>query len=256
MTATDLSACFSGPLARFSGSIRVDDGAAHLPGQRFLDLDTLRDLIGRFAATMPGGEPRAVVSMWSQWHFSNVVVPSVVARLLAGLSLPVSLNASSFALHENGCTAAVLIPSQEPLASAQGVEGFAALIDSHLAPLIAFVASHFGVSAKLLWSNAAVSFVWTVQQCADHPGVDREGLAEANGVLTAARTPAGERNFLGGALKPSSLAPIENCQRRICCLRYLLPGMADCGSFCPLPSQARASPEGAGSVADQAAGHG
>lgn len=241
MTATDLSACFSGSLARFSGSIRVDDGAAHVPGRRLLDLGTLRDLIGRFAATMPGGEPRAVVSMWSQWHFSNVVVPSLVARLLARVNLPVSLNAGSFALHDNGCTAGVLIPSHEALAPGEGTPAFAALIDSHLAPLIAFVAGHFGVSAKLLWSNAAVSFAWTVQQCADHPGVDREGLAEANSILTAALTPAGERNPLGGALKPSSLAPIENCQRRICCLRYLLPGMADCGSFCPLPARARSS---------------
>ncbi len=242
MTASDLSACFSGPLARFSGSIRVDDGAAHLHGRQLLDLETLRDLIGRFAATMPGGEPRAVVSMWSQWHFSNVVVPSIVARLLAGLNLPVSLSAGSFALHDNGCTAGVLIPSHAPLPPAEGAAaGFAGLIDSHLAPLIAFVASHFGVSSKLLWSNAAVSFAWAVQQCADHPDVDRDGLAEANGILTAVLTPAGDRNFLSGALKPSSLTPMENCQRRICCLRYLLPGMADCGSFCPLPSQARIS---------------
>jgi ferric iron reductase protein FhuF len=240
MMATDLSTFFTGPLARFAGSIRLDDGASRLTGEDLLDLGTLRELIGRFAATMPGGEPRAIVSMWSQWHFSNVVVPSVVVRLLAGLSLPVSLDACSFALHDNGCTAGVLIPSHESLAPAAGAAGFTALTDFHLAPLIAFVASQFGVSAKLLWSNAAVSFAWTVQQCADHPGVDRESLAEAHDVLTAALTPAGGRNFLNGALKPSSLTPIEDCQRRICCLRYLLPGMADCGSFCPLPQQAGA----------------
>lgn len=240
MTVQDLAGCFTGPLERFAGSIRADDGAPHLAGRRLLEHATLRDLIDRFAATQPGGEPRAVVSMWSQWHFSNVVVPATVARLLAGLSLPVALEHGRFALHDNGCTAGVLIPSDAPLESGAPGASFAGLIEAHLTPLIALLAGHFGVSAKLLWNNAAVSLAWTVQQCAEHPSVDRAGLTEAQETLTAALTPAGDRNPFSGALRPSPLAPIESCQRKICCLRYLLPGMADCGSFCPLPRQVRA----------------
>ncbi len=242
MIASELAACFTGSLERFAGSIRLDEAGPELAGSDLLDLTSVRKLIDRFAATMPGGEPRAVVSMWSQWHFSNVVVPTVVTRLLARVDLPVALVGGRFALHDNGCTAGVQIARDAPLAPADGAADFTALIDGHLAPLIPFVAVHFGVSAKLLWSNASVSLAWAVQQCAVCPGVDQASVDEANRLLAEPKTRSGDRNPLNGALKPSSQAPIASCQRRICCLRYLLPGMADCGSFCPLPAQTRAAP--------------
>jgi ferric iron reductase protein FhuF len=241
LTAFDLAGCFAGDLARFAGSIRPDDGAPHLAGRSLLELATLRGLIERFAATQPGGEPRAVVSMWSQWHFSNVVVPATVAQLLAGVGLPVALEEGRFALHDNGCTAGVVIPPDHPLPPRQAKAGLESLVDGHLSPLIALLAGNFGVSAKLLWNNAAVSLAWAVQQCAGNPRVEREGLLAAQALLTTALTPAGLRNPLDGALRPSALAPMEGCQRKICCLRYLLPDMADCGSFCPLPRHARAA---------------
>lgn len=241
LTAADLAGCFAGDLARFAGSIRPDDGVPHLAGRGLLELATLRGLIDRFAATQAGGEPRAIVSMWSQWHFSNVIVPATVARLLARVSLPVSLADGRFALHDNGCTAGVLIAPEESLPAGDAGAGLDGLIEAHLSPLIALVAANFGVSAKLLWNNAAVSLAWTVQQCAKCPEVDQVALAAAQTLLTTALTPAGQRNPLDGALRPSALAPMEGCQRKVCCLRYLLPGMADCGSFCPLPRHASAA---------------
>lgn len=240
-TVSDLAGLFAGDLARFAGSLRGDDGPAHLDGRHLLDLATLRELIDRFAATQPGGEPRAIVSMWSQWHFSNTVIPATVVQLLAGIGLPVALEEGRFALHDNGCTAGVVIPPGRPLPPCRAEAGLESLIEGHLSPLIALLAGHFGVSAKLLWNNAAVSLAWCVQHCAAHPRVDRQGLAEAQALLTAALTTAGRKNPLDGALRPSALAPMESCQRKICCLRYLLPGMADCGSFCPLPRHARAA---------------
>lgn len=240
LAASDLAGLFAGDLARFAGSLRVDDGGAHLDGRRLLELATLRELIDRFGATQAGGEPRAVVSMWSQWHFSNTVVPATVTLLLAGAGLPVALEGGRFAVHENGCTAGIVIPPDHPLAPCRALTGLDTLIDGHLSPLIALLAGHFGVSAKLLWNNAAVSLAWSVQQCAADPRVDPEGLLAAQAMLTSALTSAGRKNPLDGALRPSALAPMEGCQRKICCLRYLLPGMADCGSFCPLPRHARA----------------
>ncbi|MFC5506920.1 siderophore-iron reductase FhuF [Bosea massiliensis] len=239
--AFDLAGLFAGDLARFAGSLRVDDGAAHLDGRRLLELATLRELIDRFGATQAGGEPRAIVSMWSQWHFSNTIVPATVVQLLGGVGLPVALEGGRFALHDNGCTAGVVIPPEHPLPPRPAKVGLESLIERHVSPLITLLAGHFGVSAKLLWNNAAVSLAWSVQQCAADPRVDRQGLAEAQALLTAALTSAGRKNPLDGALRPSALAPMENCQRKICCLRYLLPGMADCGSFCPLPRHSRAA---------------
>lgn len=241
LMASDLAGLFAGDLARFVGSLRADDGATCLDGRSLLELATLRGLIERFGATQAGGEPRAIVSMWSQWHFSNTVVPVTVAQLLAGVGLPVALAHGRFAHHDNGCTAGIVVPPDSPLAPCRAEAGFESLIEGHLSPLIALLAGHFGVSAKLLWNNAAVSLAWSVQQCACDPRVDREGLAAAQGLLTAALTPAGRKNPFDGTLRPSALAPMDGCQRKVCCLRYLLPGMVDCGSFCPLPRHARAA---------------
>ena len=88
-------------------------------------------------------------------------------------------------------------------------------------------------------ANVAVRFAWAVQQCAGRPEADRDGIAEAEKLLTTALTPDGARNPLHGMLRPSPLVAIEACQRRVCCLRYLLPGVADCGSLCPLPPARR-----------------
>lgn len=290
MDATDLGGCFTGTLARFAGTIRTDDGGPGLAAVRLLDPVTVRDLIGRYAASLPGADPRAVVSMWSQWHCAAVVTPTVVACVVARQRLPVALAECRLALHDNGCTAAVLVPAAAPgttgttgsdpiakervaetrAAETWGVEdraprdwaprdwapeggpgspsagnarrtGFGDLLDGHLAPLIAFVAREFAVSPKLLWTNAAASFAWTLQQCAALPEADGAALAEAEGRLTLAEAWPTGRNPFAGALRPSPFVPLEQCSRRVCCLRYLLPGWADCGSFCPLPARGRAT---------------
>lgn len=275
MGTADIGGCFTGTLARFAGTIRTDDGGPGLAADRLLDPDTVRDLIERYAASLPGADPRAIVSMWSQWHCAAVVTPAVVACVIARHRLPVALEDCRLALHDNGCTAAVLVPAAAPgMAAAERVpedripedripddrsgsapvgtrrhSGFGDLLDGHLAPLIAFIAREFAVSPKLLWTNAAASFAWTLQQCAARPEADSAALSEAEGRLTLAEAWPTGRNPFAGALRPSPFVPLEQCSRRVCCLRYLLPGWADCGSFCPLPARDR--PAGA---ADNPAG--
>ena len=68
-----------------------------------------------------------------------------------------------------------------------------------------------------------------------------KAVAEAEGRLTLAEAWPTARNPFAGALRPSPFVPLEQCSRRVCCLRYLLPGWADCGSFCPLPARSRAT---------------
>jgi ferric iron reductase protein FhuF len=266
MDATDLGGCFTGTLARFAGTIRTDDGGPGLAADRLLDPVTVRDLVDRYAASLPGADPRAVVSMWSQWHCAAVITPTVVACVVARQPLPVALADCRLALHDNGCTAAVLVPAAAPGTTAAdrksqarpgsppaGTDrrsGLGDLLDGHLTPLIAFVAREFAVSPKLLWTNAAASFAWTLQQCAALPEADGAALAEAEGRLTLAEAWPTARNPFAGALRPSPFVPLDQCSRRVCCLRYLLPGWADCGSFCPLPTRDRATGTADGPAAE------
>lgn len=244
MSAQHLASRFTGTLAPFARSLRLEDGGPRLEAGALLDAGRLKDLIDRFDASNPGGDRRAVVSMWSQWHFAAVIVPSVVGTLLGRVEIPIRLGEAALALHENGCTAGVVLAPAAPLPASPDRERFAPLLEGHLAPLVDSLAKPFGVSPKLLWNNAAGSLAWTVQQCAAQAGVDDEGLAEAEAILTSPLLAGGARNALHGMLKPSPLVPLDRCQRRICCLRYLLPSVADCGSYCPLTEQARAVRQG------------
>ena len=109
MKGEDLAGCFTGTLQHFAGTLHAGGTAPRLHSERLLDPSSLRELIERFGAANPDGEPRAVVSMWTQWHFAAVIVPSVVATLLGRVHLPVALGRATLALHENGCTAGVVI---------------------------------------------------------------------------------------------------------------------------------------------------
>lgn len=240
MNPPELEGCFTGTFAYLAGAVRRCDEAEGLAGARLLDGAMLDGLLLRFAERYPGGERRALVSMWSQWHFAAVVIPAVAAILLARRELPVALPEARFALHDDGRTAAILLSPGLELAQADRRGRFDMLVQGHLVPLIRLLATHFPVSPRLIWANAAVRFAWAVQQCVARPEADRDGVAEAEELLTTALTPAGARNPLHDALRPSPLVAIEACQRRVCCLRYLLPGVADCGSLCPLPPARRA----------------
>lgn len=239
MSLPELDGCFTGSFAYLDDAVRRCDETEGLPGTKLLDGAMLDSLLRRFAERHPGGESRALVSMWSQWHFAAVIVPAVAAILLARRELPVALPEGRFALHDDGRTAAILLGPAAGLARTGGNGRFDALVQGHLVPLIRLLAAHFPVSARLMWTNASVRFAWAVQQCAERPEADRDAIAEAEALLTAALTPAGARNPFHDTLRPSPLVAIESCQRRVCCLRYLLPGVVDCGSLCPLPPARR-----------------
>lgn len=240
MRPPELDGCFSGSFAYLAEAVRRDADDAGVAGSSLLDGATLDALMLRFAERHPDGERRALVSMWSQWHFAAVVVPAVAAILLAQRALPVGLEGARFALHEDGRTAAILLGPETALARVGSRGRFDELIDDHVAPLIRQLTAHFPISARLMWTNAAVRLAWAVRQCAERPEADKDAIAEAEELLTTMLTAAGARNPLYDTLRPSPLVAISECQRRVCCLRYLLPGVVDCGSLCPLPPARRA----------------
>ncbi|BBI59994.1 hypothetical protein HSBAA_13000 [Vreelandella sulfidaeris] len=59
---------------------------------RWRDTDWLKQDLARFAEQYPDGDPRAVVSIWSKWHFSALTVPALTANLLLNRDLPMGLD--------------------------------------------------------------------------------------------------------------------------------------------------------------------
>lgn len=192
-------------------------------------------LMERFAALYPDSDRRALVSMWSQWHFGALVIPATVAILLGERDLPLELDRIAIVPQEAGLTSAIVISDEGASRSADG-DPFARLFEGHVAPLIALLTRQFRVSPRLLWVNAAQIFEWTLQQLpADL--VDPQALAAAHLRLERRLEPSSQRNPMHEAVR----YPMEQGEpvrrRKLCCLRYLLAGVADCGSLCPLHAE-------------------
>jgi ferric iron reductase protein FhuF len=201
-----------------------------VPGAELLEGDGCERLLARFAAVYPGCDRRALVSMWTQWHFGALLIPATAALVLCGRDLPLELGRVSIVPQESGLTAAIVMPDEggEPAGDL-----FGRLFDGHVAPLIDHLAERFRVSPRLLWTNAASIFEWTLQQLPAER-LDAQALSCARLRLERQCDALGRRNPMLGAVS----YPLENGEpvrrRKLCCLRYLLTGVADCGSLCPL----------------------
>ncbi|CAN7336631.1 siderophore-iron reductase FhuF [Bosea sp. LjRoot237] len=189
-------------------------------------------LMARFAMLYPGSDRRALVSMWTQWHFGALVIPATAAILLGDRDLPLELDQIAIVPQEAGLTSAIVIPDEGPRRCG-GTDPFARLFDGHVAPLVTQLAGQFRVSPRLLWANAAAIFEWTLQQVPAELA-EAEALAAARLRLERPQEPDGRRNLMFDAVR----YPVEQGEpvrrRKLCCLRYLLAGVADCGSLCPL----------------------
>ena len=102
--------------------------------------------------------------------------------------------------------------------------GLDALVRGHLVPFVALYAAATGVTPRLLWSNAAVILAFTLDRVAGAalPGPRREAAALLEGGHAFPH--------LAGAFRE---APHGERERRLCCGRHRLSGVAPCYTLCP-----------------------
>ncbi|QRM54193.1 siderophore-iron reductase FhuF [Sinorhizobium sp. BG8] len=89
-----------------------------------------------------------------------------------------------------------------------------------------------GVSQRLLWNNAAAYLSWIVGE------IEVFGGAQSpcgKCLMENECWSDGKRNPLYGTIR--TCEKDGNCFscRKVCCLRYALPGVCGCGNLCPLP---------------------
>lgn len=226
------AARFPEALAWYRDKLVLPGGGQEVVSGRELLEGGAERLMARFATLYPDSDRRALVSMWSQWHFGALVIPATVAILLCERDLPLDLDRIAIVPQEAGLTSTIVIPDEGAPRCADG-DPFARLFEGHVSPLVALLAGQFRVSPRLLWANAAAIFEWTLQQVPTELA-DPQGLAAARLRLERRLEPDGQRNPMYEAVR----YPVEQGEpirrRKLCCLRYLLAGVADCGSLCPL----------------------
>ena len=197
--------------------------------------DGFQAAVGRLVDRHPGVDRRAVLSVWSMYYFSHLAIGPAILWLRFRRAIPLSADALDLCLNgETGLPETIVVrdpAAQIPAATAH--HAFEALIFDHAAPLIGQFA-RAGLSPRLLWSNLAVYLDWIIRELGKaNARLAEEGLA----LLEAGRWADGRANPLHGLLgRMHEDGGEEFTRRRVCCLRYLLPGVPGCGMVCPLPS--------------------
>lgn len=216
-------------------SSELEDG---IPLKDFFRSGAFAAALDRYAAAHGGKDRRAVASMWSLYYFSMLTIPYIVARR-ADQTLPVCLNDMSVALAEDGLPRALGLPNDgdwSEVGPADLLAFMLPLVHDHLGHVVAELKTHGGISPKLAWNNAAVYIDYAFNATQREQLADGETWA-SRALFCQPTLPDGSANPFNGCLRHEIEGGQTMCRRKVCCLRYLLPGIPSCGELCALPAQ-------------------
>ncbi|GLS43229.1 siderophore-iron reductase FhuF [Methylobacterium brachythecii] len=222
-------------LGAYRGGVATGPGSPDaLPLTSLRDPDVFDAMLDRFSKglDLDTTDRRALVSYWSQFYFAVLATPALTALMCLGRPLPLAFEATSLECDEAGRPACLLVPpdavaAARPSACA-AAQGLAGLMDDHLHPFVELCRAQCGIAPRVLWGNAAVIFDYVAREIGEETALACADIASCLG-WPGARAGAGSP--LARALCPGA----SGCaRRRVCCLRQRLPGVASCGSLCPL----------------------
>lgn len=234
-----LTPLFSGDLTRYRNVlVAADDSREAISGAEFLQPQMLSTLMARFRPQFATADQRGLASIWANQYFMRLFPPVISAALLLNQRMPLRLEQLAIIVDGEGLPLVFKLPGPcEPLPAPQNpFERFAHLLDDNLQPFIQALCAHTGVSAKVLWSNAGNYFeAWLgqLQKRSDQPQL----LLDGQRLLSAAQRPDGSRNPLYAPIRYIDIEHADGQvrpwrQRRLCCIRYVLPGVELCPN-CP-----------------------
>lgn len=191
-------------------------------------------VIARYMRKFPGSDRRAVVSMWTLYYFSTLTIAPSVHLFLHGLRVPFDLASTSLVCDEETGEPQAFVFAGDVSKSACPEEDLHRLLTGHLEPLIAAIASGSGLAPKLLWNNVAAYLSWILKEiAARHEGLDMQA---AIALVDAPVWPGDRKNPMHGMMRITHQpCGADLVRRKVCCLRYNLPGIGGCGETCPLP---------------------
>jgi ferric iron reductase protein FhuF len=190
-----------------------------------------------YAAAHAGADRRAVASMWSLYYFSILTIPYIVARR-ADCALPIAVHDMTIALAEDGLPRALGLAGEGDWSDGNDdlLSFVVPLVSQHIPEIISQLKAKGGIAPKLAWNNAAVYIDYAFNATERERPADADAWA-ARPLFTEPRLPDGSLNPFLGCLRHEIEGEQTVCRRKVCCLRYLLPGIPSCGELCALPAQ-------------------
>lgn len=216
--------------------LRPKAGSEVVACSDLIEADIFAELIDRFSVQFEGADRRAIVSMWTLYYFSTLTIAVAVAGLELGRTLPASIDEMSLCVDSStGAPQAFLLPHLGVETDAISIESaLHSVLALHAAPLIDALARNSGVGRKMLWTNVAAYLDWIVDEIGRQS--DRPAAAGFAASYRSEIWAEGWKNPTHGLIRRECDDKGEAYGRRkVCCLRYGLPGVGGCGISCPLP---------------------
>ncbi len=208
------------------------DGA--VPLGDFLAGDGFSQTLDRYAEVHGSADRRAVASFWSLYYFSALTIPYVVARR-AEITPPIALDEMTISIGEDGLPRAFGLPHEGDWSESKGlVDVITPLVDCHLARVVALFKEKTGIAPKLAWNNAAV-YIDYAFNATDRSPAEGDDHWPSRQLFDCPQLANGSRNPFHGCLRHEMEEGAVHCRRKVCCLRYMLPGIPGCGELCALP---------------------
>lgn len=235
----ELAPLLTGPLKPFSTVLRLPKAGEETVSLSCLLENGLSDILRRYGSR-PDLDQRALLSVWTKFYFSRLIPPVVAASLLRRWRLPVAVEQMGLVLNESWVPEAFVLPHGGAAFDEAHLDVLQPLVLENLRPFIEGACAQIKVSPKVLWSNAGNYLEWFVKELGK-AGFSPNVLPPFAHWLEQPRDAQGGRNPL---FKPVIYVDIPLAdgaesasrqwrQRRVCCIRYRLPGEELC-SNCPL----------------------
>ena len=223
------------PYCRGYFLLRPPEGSKVLRCSELVAPEMFAELVDGFAVTFPGADRRAGVSMWTLYYFSILTIGTAIAALETRRLLPVALDETRVCIKAGAPHAFLLRDFGTETDDADRREALHAVLRMHAEPVVDAIASSAKVSRKLIWTNIGGYLFWIVDE-ASRLG-EGEAAARWSELVRARNWPDGWANPLHDLIRPvKDEGGASVARRRVCCLRYVLPGVAGCGAICPLPA--------------------
>ncbi|MGX5219658.1 siderophore-iron reductase FhuF [Pseudomonas segetis] len=234
-----LEPLFVGQLAKFRNVfVLKDDPREAIAGSDFLSAQTLTELMVKFRPQFAAADQRGLASIWANQYFNRLFPAVISAVLLLDRRVPLRIEKMSMIVNSQGLVEAFKLPAGcEPLAPSDNpFARFAHLLEDHLQPFIEALREATGVPAKVLWSNAGNYFEAWLGQLRERTQ-EAHLLSDGERLLSCSLRPDGSRNPLYAPVRYLEVKQADGLarqwrQRRMCCIRYLLPEVSLCPN-CP-----------------------
>ncbi|AGT08270.1 siderophore-iron reductase FhuF [Paracoccus aminophilus] len=189
-----------------------------------------------FGENHEGAARPAVSSLWSQHYFALLCLPLIAAALPHDEPVAGAPEQIEMICDEIGRPVALRLCAGSPQATSWDETPLDPLLQGHLLPMVAAIARAGGISARVLWGNAAHYIEWLIGALKEQGRLSETGQRGAELFLHRLSLPDGQPNPLRDAIHYQGLPPAPECRsRKTCCLRYLLPNVPTCGTLCPRP---------------------